>query len=184
MTDKKAMRSLVRHETEALEEKYIEKSDAGIYYNLISIPEYSMAKTIFTYYSVNREPDTVEIIKNSLAAGKQVYLPISNVAGVMDLAVLKSIEDIAEGMYGIPEPSSDNISDVIPDISIVPALAYDRQGIRLGHGGGYYDRFLSTCSTYKIGLCRERLLYEKLPSVSHDIPVDCIITENKIVRLN
>lgn len=98
-----------------------------------------------------------------------------------------ALDDLVPGAYGIPEPK-DGLQAVEPtriDVVIVPALAYDRRGYRLGYGGGYYDRFLPTLSAQavKVGVQYDLLVWDALPVGPHDVSVDWVITERSVVEV-
>ena len=179
--EKKALRSQIVAEIEALEAGYISESDAGIYDRIISMPEFKIARTIFSYYSLGREPDTVRILEYALEAGKTVTLPVCFKGGAMEARAVSSLGELTRSDYGLLEPL-DSTRVVLPeelDFIIVPALAYDRDGYRLGWGGGYYDRYLRRTGAFTAGVARQRLLRDTLPREAHDVPVDCVVTEKR-----
>ena len=103
--------------------------------------------------------------------------------GAMDFALYDGA--LVEGLYGIPEPGPDaeRVEPESGDIIIVPALCFDRQGYRLGQGGGYYDRWLELHpGLFSVGLCRERFLQERVPREAHDMCVRCVVTEKEAAR--
>ncbi|MEA4895054.1 MAG: 5-formyltetrahydrofolate cyclo-ligase, partial [Oscillospiraceae bacterium] len=105
--------------------------------------------------------------------------------GSMSFALLdRPISELEDGVYGIPVPPSTakRIQPRDGDIIIVPALCYDKDGFRLGHGGGYYDRYLFTHRIVSVGLCREAMIVDSVPREEHDIGTDIIITEKRIAR--
>ena len=95
-----------------------------------------------------------------------------------DCSKLKSQGELKDGMYGIKEPVSDVPCDKKSiDLAIIPALAFDTKGFRLGYGKGYYDRFLADTDINTIGICHKELLVPKLPHDEFDISVDKVITD-------
>jgi len=100
--------------------------------------------------------------------------------GIMELRVVASLDELVPGAYGILEPAADTVC-LTPDevdFAVLPCLSCSRGGHRLGQGGGYYDRFLSTYRGSAALLCRERLLREDVPVEPHDMPVPWVVTEN------
>lgn len=184
MTDKKLLRSKIRAEISGLDGKYTAMSDNGISANLCSLPEFAAAGTVFAYASVGREVATERIIARALELGKRVCLPRTMPGGAMDFADISA--GLHEARFGIPEPDG-ALPPVEPekdDLIVVPALCCDRRGIRLGQGGGYYDRFLARYpAAVKACLCRERLLMENVPAEWNDIAVDYVITEASIIKV-
>lgn len=176
--DKKEERRRVRELTALLGEDYLRECDRQIVKTLFTLREYALASTVFCYVSVGSEPDTTLIIERALRDGKTVAVPLVE-GDTMTARVIYGKNELKSGTFGIPEPS--NISEILPsgaiDIAIIPALTFDVLGNRLGHGGGYYDRYLAGASGVKIGLGREKLILGRLPCEAHDIPVDMLITE-------
>lgn len=182
--DKVSLRKQVRAKIRSLDPDYMQSSDEGILSNVIALPEYKSAKTIFAYFSVKGEADTHKLISHSLEVGKRVALPIVRGDGIMVFAEAEG--KLVEGMsYGIPEPdeNSELIEPMAGDVIIVPALCFDENCYRLGQGGGFYDRYLEKYpSLYKIGLCRETLIMGDVPRESHDMGVNIVVTEKRTAR--
>ncbi|MBQ8830393.1 MAG: 5-formyltetrahydrofolate cyclo-ligase [Oscillospiraceae bacterium] len=181
--DKKAFRKEVFEKIAALPEEYIVSSNSGIYENFIALSEFASAKNIFAYISEKREPDTVRIIEKALELGKTVALPVSFDGGIMVPKVIKSLDELEVGKFGIPAPKEDApvLKEEDIDLIIVPAVTFDRNGYRLGRGGGYYDRFLERSAACSVGLGREKLLCE-VPLEKHDMPVKYLVTESKVYK--
>lgn len=181
--EKQALRRRLLADIDRLTADYVRQSDEGILKNLTDLPQFKAAKTIFTYYSLGREPDTVRLIKLALELGKTVTLPVCFKGGVMEARAIESIDELQESKMHLLEPleSTRVIPPSMLDFVVVPALTFDVTGCRIGRGGGYYDRFLSSLSAFTAGLTREKLLMEKVPKEPHDMPVDCVVTE-KCVR--
>lgn len=183
--DKKNLRAEIRQRISLLDSLYIEESNCSIFEKLICLPEFISAPRVFTYCSVSREVDTRRLINHCFEIGKSVALPTNLFEGNMSFALINQPpEDLPPGVLSIPEPLPD-AEIVFPhehDLIIVPGLCYDLSCYRLGQGGGYYDRFLSRCSAFSVGLCREQLLLEKVPRDKFDLPAKCLITEKRIAR--
>ena len=177
---KAALRKKIIDYTGALPEEYIEESNEGICKNLLALPEYQKANTIFAYYSIGREPGTHSFIERALADGKTIALPISLECGMMEAHVIKSLSELVSGEFNIPAPTADTpvLQPNEIDLILVPGVTFDEEGYRLGRGGGYYDRYLSETTAFAVGLAREKLLYD-VPRESHDMGVRCLITEKK-----
>lgn len=163
---------------EMSEEKIKTASDI-IYKKLIASYFYKEANTIFTYLSVNKEVDTIKIIKRALADNKKVYIPLID-GNTMKAVRLNSLNDIIEGKYSIgTTKSTETLTH--PDLSLVPGLSFDRDKNRLGYGGGYYDKFLDTNKTLKIGLFLAEFETTSIPVVPWDVALDYIITDKEII---
>lgn len=165
--------------------EYRRKMDFEIESRLICSEEYSKADVIFTYISVNDEPDTRGIIHAAFVNGKAVAVPLCIEGNNMDFYLIKSTDDLVKGKYGLLEPDKTKCEKVEPtekSLCIVPGLSFDAKGYRLGKGGGYYDRFLKDFKGTSAGLCYHSFFKLQLSAESFDIPVDIIVTENFIKR--
>ncbi len=151
---------------------------------LFSLKKYKNAKTVLFYVSYNDEVFTHEMIKEALN-DKKVVVPISNTKDeTLSLSVLKSWDDLEIGSYGILEPKKKRIKEMnidLIDLIIIPGVAFDINGNRMGHGKGYYDKLLEKTKATTIGLCFEFQLVEKIQIKPHDIPVNIIITEKRVI---
>ena len=180
--EKSRLRGEIRARIAALDPDYISKSDTGIMRNTLKMPGFHSAHTVFAYLSVDRECDTRRIVEQLRSSGRLIALPRSRKGGVMDFALYDGKLD--DGMYGIPQPpvGAETAEPGEKGFMLVPALCCDRRGVRLGHGGGYYDRYLAEHRVATACLCRERLLLEKVPKDWNDFAVNYVITEREIIK--
>ncbi len=165
--------------------EYRRKMDYEIESRLICSEEYSRADVVFTYISVNDEPDTRGIIHAAFVNGKAVAVPLCTEDNNMEFYFIESMDDLVKGKYGLLEPDKDKCrkADATEkSLCIVPGLSFDAKGFRLGKGGGYYDRFLKDFRGISAGLCYHSFFKLQLPTESFDIPVDITVTENFIKR--
>lgn len=153
---------------------------------------YRFCDVVLIYLSMKNEVSTVQIIETALADGKIVACPISNTQNnSLTFHVIKSLDNLTPGSYGILEPSPD-APDYLTEITregakknpltlcVVPCLSYDSEGFRIGYGKGYYDRFLSVFEGTKIGLCYTSCKEKKLPRGKYDIKLNVMITEKGV----
>ena len=160
------------------------KADEKIFRNLCKNTWVQQADLILCYYAMPEEPATQEFISEMLRQGKKIALPKCDMSykGNMMFYEIKNLfsEEIQSGAFGIPEPVNNYPIELTSNsIIFVPALAFTRQGKRLGRGGGYYDRFLYQYpELHKIGICYDSMLMQNLPCELHDCYVDVIITES------
>ena len=181
-SSKTELRKQISEEITVLPEDYIEDSDRGIFLRVVSLSAFVNARNVMIYHSVRREPDTLNIVKTALLMGKTVSFPYCLKGGIMQARAVKSLNELKPAMLGIPAPP-DTAPIIAPEeleIVIVPALAYDLTGNRIGYGGGYYDRYLSGIPAFTVGMTRERLIKRELPVEPHDIAVKCVVTEERI----
>lgn len=145
----------------------------------LALPETQAAQTVLLFYGVGREPDTRGLIETLLARGKRVVLPRCLPERQMEARQITALDQLRPGAYRIPEPPE--TCPIIPkeeiDLALIPNLCCDRQGRRLGHGGGYYDRWLAGFSGRTVALCPDAWLQEALPQDKFDMPVELVLTE-------
>lgn len=156
--------------------------DRKISQNVLQSAQFQRAQTVFVYFSTNEEIDTHEIIQTGLAQGKRICLPKCLCGHRMEARRILSCSDLTEQSFGIPEPH-DGCTVITPDqidLCIVPALACDHRGFRLGYGGGFYDRFLPCVAGNTIALCASDRFFPTLPTDKYDVRCCCIITENEV----
>lgn len=185
-SEKQRLRRRIRQQIAALSETACQESDAAILRRVLALPEYKTAETLFAYVSVRKEIGTAAILQYAAAAGKSLALPrICDRSGHMEFALFSAESDLIPGCFGIPEPGP-HCPVVQPDetsLILVPGLCFDRDGMRLGQGGGYYDRWLVRTVSHTVGLCRDMLLQDRLPRELHDIGVHQIVTETATLGL-
>lgn len=145
---------------------------------LLDNKEFRSAKTVGAYYAFGSEVKTDRIIERTRSLGKTVALP--SVEGEnLTFYELSSGKYLVKGRFGIMEPLPYSPVDRI-DLLVVPGVAFDRQGHRLGYGKGYYDRYLEKNKIFSIGLAYSFQLIEHLPRGGHDKRLDAIATEDGI----
>ena len=182
MLSKKEARRLAAVRERECTETYLRSADEASFQRLFELEAYRRAETIFSYIGIGLEPDTAVIINNALKSGKKVAVPKITGRGTMEAAFISSLEELSEGAFGLLEPPAGYTAVELSetDVIILPASAFSRRLERLGRGGGYYDRFLLVSRGIKIGIGREQLLFDTLPTEPHDIGPDVLITEKEI----
>jgi 5-formyltetrahydrofolate cyclo-ligase len=168
------------------EEEWREKSN-DIHKLLFSQSLWHHSKHIALYHSVEKEVDTLAILQRGWEMGKNIYLPKCNSKEKQLVFYhIESLDQLEIVYYGIPEPVPEHCQKLRPEeleLVIVPGLAFDQRGYRIGYGGGYYDRFLSHIAhqvdTLSLAFSFQVLKKQELPNDSLDIPVDGIITEQE-----
>lgn len=184
--DKKELRTLILNKRDNIIDK--EKKDISIIDTLIDTDYYKESKKIFIYIGFGSEINTLKLIEIFLQGGKDVYVPKTNIQKKEMKAVkIKSLDKLALCKYGILEP--DNEDEVIDrediDLIIVPGVAFDKSGGRVGYGGGFYDKYLSKIirNTAKVALAYDFQIINEVPTEDHDIKIDCIITDKDIIKI-
>ncbi len=185
---KRISREMAKEALEATSEEYRSSASATIAVNALALPEMHKARTVMLYVSVDKEPATLALIVKLLEAGKKVCLPRCT-EHTLEARRIKSIEHLVPGPYGIPEPvADDSVSPVVKpskiDLVILPCVACGTDCSRLGHGAGYYDRFLKELKrdTFKAALCYDKILLEGIPMDEHDEYMNAVITEKTVYR--
>jgi 5-formyltetrahydrofolate cyclo-ligase len=183
-------KSLIRKEVlsrrDALGSDVRKTKDESIIKRLLALPEFIKARTILLYASFRSEVDTIELLKNSILNNKNVVLPrVDMQNSSLTLYKIRGMEDLAPGCFGILEPlateeRSAKASDI--DLMIVPGVAFDEHCNRLGYGKGFYDRLLSQKSALAVALAYEEQILDKIPADEHDIKMDKIITDKRIIQ--
>ncbi len=156
---------------------------------LLSRPEFAGAGSIMFYLAKNEEVRTEDAIRQALLRGKRVLVPLvkRDERRLIPSILTDYDRQLIEGIFGILEPKKEHIHPFSPseiELVIVPGVAFDRKGGRIGFGGGFYDNFLSGLPAYKIGLAYEVQIAEELPLDDGDVPVDMIITEDRVYPVN
>ena len=135
---------------------------------------------VLLYCGMGTEPDTLRLLPPLLDRGKQVGLPRCLPGNRMEVRLVQTNSRLIRHPYGMlePDPACPALSPGEIQLALVPGLAFDRSGGRLGRGGGYYDRWLTGFSGFTAALCRAPLLLERLPREGHDLPVALVVTED------
>jgi 5-formyltetrahydrofolate cyclo-ligase len=174
--------------TKKLSKKIIGQKSSKIINNLINLDLFKRSKNICIYVSKDQEVKTHDLIKAILIEDfKNVLVPFVSENNEIKLSKIKLFSDLLIGKFNILEPREKITYQKNVDLIIIPGVAFDEKGNRLGRGRGYYDQFLSEnkiVSKIKIALAFEEQVIDKIPSELHDIKMDFIITENKIIECN
>lgn len=161
-------------------------NDSKIFNNLISLNSYKRAKKVFIYIGFGSEINTKSLIEIMLKEGKEVFVPKVLEEEMIALKIT-SLNNLIESKFKILEPVGEK-SDIDGeefDLIIMPGVAFDRSGNRIGYGKGYYDKYLKDVKSdiKKIALAYELQLIEEIETEEHDLKVDSIITENEIIDI-
>lgn len=176
---KKALRSELLRLRGNMEKSVRKDTDEKIYNNLINLDCVQECKTFLIYASSSAEVDTRRFISEMLASGKNIAVP-KCVGKDMRFISINSLETLVRSSFGVDEPTDgEEITDFTGTVCIVPALRFDRNGYRLGWGGGFYDRFLANYDGISVGICYEECCGD-VPKDEYDIAVDMVITENGV----
>ncbi len=164
-------------------EQVLQKSEAGsdIFLNT---DIYKNAGTIMLYLPLGNEIDTSKILKTAFADGKRCILPVTDQkTGVITPCEVDEGTEFKKGAFSVLEPIEKKIVEKeLIDVFLVPGIAFDKKGARVGFGKGCYDRLLCDISAIKIGYCYDFQICDEIPSEGHDIKMDFLITESGLIR--
>jgi len=151
---------------------------------LLDLPEVSEADPVLAFVSISSEVPTTMLLEGVLAKRKRLLLPYVADDGALRAAAISSLRELEPGYRGIPEPRARlPVSPDAAGVVIVPGVAFDVRGGRLGYGGGFYDVFLRAASKVpRVGICFEVQIVDEIPHEDHDERVDVIVTEDRVIR--
>lgn len=180
---KQAARRAARQQLAQISPQEFSAIGAAMWQTLQAQPAWQSAESVFCFVGALHEPDTMPILQGAISAGKQLLVPRIAGPGQMQLVPLQSLGQLQPGAFGILEPPQ--ALPAIPagsrvQLAVLPCLAAARSGARLGHGGGYYDRFLANYSGRRLILCPEALLAQSLPTGPLDEPAQAVLTEKAL----
>ena len=174
--NKQELRRAIRERKRAMTAEEIEARSAVLAEKFAQSDAYKAAKTIYGYLPYNQEVRTVPMLARALAEGKKVAVP--KVYGdEMKFIYLDDLTQVAKGYAGIPEPIADGpVARDETALVLMPGLAFDREGRRIGYGGGFYDKFLAREPHHPtLALCYDFQMQEHLETQEFDIPVDTVL---------
>ena len=182
MHTKQELRRAFKARGAALTSEYRAAADRAIFDAVLLSEVWRKARSVFLYVSMWAEPDTRALIGAALEAGKSVYVPLCCPERVMKAVRIQSLDELRPGMRGIPEPPADGeaAEPGTLELAVVPCVTAAKDGARLGHGAGYYDRFLNGHACPTMCLCYGQMLAHALPMDEHDVWMDFIVTESGI----
>ncbi|MFA9559378.1 5-formyltetrahydrofolate cyclo-ligase [Evansella sp. AB-rgal1] len=185
--NKKHLREKVKKKLECISLAEKKERDNVIQQRLFSLPAWQAAKVVGVTISMEHEIDTYTIINHAWEEGKTVVVPkcIPKERKLLFYRIT-SFHQLEESYYGLKEPIPNKTEKYHPedmDLLLVPGIVFDRRGYRIGHGGGYYDRFLHGKSMKTCSLCYDFQFVEVVPNENHDIPVQIIIKDTDLMIL-
>lgn len=150
---------------------------------ILALPAYQEANTVMAYAALDGEVPLVAVLEDVLKTGRTLLMPRCEGLGIMYARRVRTLDELIPGAYGILEPTECCPIEENMDLVLVPGLAFDRRGGRIGYGGGYYDRFLSGKKAVRVGICAEFALFECIPQTQGDRRMDCVVTPSETVNV-
>ena len=178
--DKEGIRERLLKKRNLLEKKEIIEKGNLVKEKLFSLKEYKKAKTVMFFVSFGKEIFTHNLIREN--RDKKIVVP-----KIIDFeiipCIIKDFGELEKGYKMILEPTEVKKADLREiDVVLVPGLAFDKRGYRIGYGKGFYDNFLKKVNALKIGLCMDFQIVDKIPEKEWDIKMDAVITEKRVIK--
>lgn len=188
--DKRELRQAYLSRRREMSLDAVKRSSLAICKDISSTAWFQRSKRLLMYMPIRREVDLRPLMDVAWRKGKTVYLPKADpVTHAMDAYAVHSLDELKAGAYGILEPSADATKEADLeklDCVFIPGVVFDRQGYRIGYGGGYYDRFLPrlTSSTLLIGVAYAWQVVERIPRDAYDEPLHVLVTEKEVLTFS
>ena len=180
-TKKKSLRKLLLEQRDRTSFDLMKIASKKMQKNLKKIESFRNATKIGAYYPIGSEAMTQDIIQELLSVGKQVYLPKTKEEN-MEFRKITKFKDLEQGRFDILEPKENCPIDNELDVILVPTIGITPNGIRLGYGHGFYDRFLANNKAVTISLTLEKQVIKNIPREEHDFIIEWIVTEDRILK--
>jgi len=180
---KRRLRRRILETRDALGVDEITRRSARLRKNLETLPEYQAAQTVHLFAPFGTEVDTRPVLESLWRRDARTVLPRVAPEGQLEHCVVQSWTELLAGFRDIPEPAP-SCGEWLPeqvDLILVPGVAFDRTGGRLGYGGGYYDRFLDACPAPRVALAFHLQLVDEVPREPHDRLVHRIVTDVEVI---
>lgn len=181
---KKQIRDEAIRRRDRLTEKERTAKSSAIFHRLVQLPALISAKVIMVYAAMRSEVDTSALIQWAWDHSKTVGFPVA-VPSMRELVVVPvtAFEQLRPGTFGVlePDPAAGVLRPQEIDVVIVPGVAFDPRGYRIGYGAGYYDRFLPKVKGLAVGIAFSEQIYPMIPAAVHDVPVDLIVTDQQVL---
>jgi len=181
-TEKKSLRNLLLERRDNTSHDLLKITSEKIQKKLRKIFAFKNAQKIGIYYPIGSEIFTQDIIQELLSNAKEVFLP-KVIDGNIEFRKIKDFSSLETGIFDIMEPNEECPTDNNLDVIIVPTVGISQTGVRLGYGHGFYDRFLAEHKTVTISLTLEKQIVKNIPKSEHDVIMDWIVTEDKILKI-
>jgi len=176
---KAELRKKMLAQRNAIDDGERKRNSGAIMERLFSEPHFQVAKCVAFYMPIGSEVDTKGMVEEAVKQGKEVLLPLVADDHHIELYRFMSFYELKPGRFKIPEPTSNVPPTRLPEVVVLPGVAFGLCMHRLGYGRGYYDRLLAKLPSYRIGICYDFQVVEKLPKHEDDQRVDKIITEKR-----
>jgi 5-formyltetrahydrofolate cyclo-ligase len=182
---KRELRTRMRAVRRVLPRSACELRAASATERLLSLPELQRAQTVLGFHAIHNELDPAALLARASELGKRIVLPRVHDAG-LSLHVYAPGDVLEESGYGTLDPSPDAplVDPAEVDLVLVPGLAFDARGHRIGYGRAFYDRLLPTLvRAFSVGIAYDFQVLPELPNEIHDVPVNCVVSDARVLRI-
>ncbi len=179
--DRKSLRSLLLEKRDNTSFDFMKIASEKMQKKLKKINAFRNAQKIGVYYPIGSEILTQDIIQELLSNGKDVFLP-KVIEKNIEFRKITDFSSLEKGSFDIMEPKDDCVTDNNLDVVLVPTVGISPIGVRLGYGHGFYDRYLAEHKTITISLTLEKQIIKNIPKSEHDVIIDWIVTEDRILE--
>lgn len=182
---KRAHRAATLARRRELSKAQVASLSLALQQRFLDLPEVQSARTLALYAPIHHEVETAAVAAAALAASKKLLYP-AVVGDDLRFCQVAALNELTPGKYGIPEPSGEGCDPAEADLIVVPGVAFDLCGRRIGYGKGYYDRSLHRLegSGKLVAFCYDFQLLQEIVGEPHDVTMDLIVTELRVVRVN
>ena len=178
---KDEIRRAVGVQRAGLDAEWVARQSLKVAERVLGMREFGEAETVFLYLAMEGEVSTDRINEACRESGKTVFVPARK-GGAYAVCLLEAGMPLGHGPWGVPQPASPAWSSAaLVDLAVVPGVAFDATGARLGHGGGYYDRLLAEMpQAFRVGVGFEFQVFETVPTQAHDVGMDALATPARL----
>jgi len=180
-TEKSSLRKVLLERRDATSYDFIKLASKKIHNRLKQLEIFRNAKKIACYFPIESEVLTQDIMQEILGNGKEICLP-KVVENNLSFRKIDGLKDLEKGSYGIMEPKENCPELEGIEIVLVPTVGITKNGVRLGYGYGYYDRFLASLNAKTISLIYSKQIVKSIPFSEKDVKIDWIVTEEKVIE--
>jgi 5-formyltetrahydrofolate cyclo-ligase len=181
---KRALRAATLAARRELTPQQVSAHSLAIQRRFLELPEFQRSAVLALYSPIHQEVETAVIANQALSAGKTLLYPAVH-GSDLKFHRVAALHELVPGNYGIPEPTGDACNPADADLIVIPGVAFDTYGRRIGYGKGFYDRTLHRMegSGRLVGFCYDFQLLEEIVGEPHDVTMDLIVTESRVVRV-
>ncbi len=179
---KRALRQVMLKTRNSLSREVLDKMSEMIQARVLNMNEFVSAKIVAAYHPIGSEVSTIKILSSILQLNKHLALPRVEDETIIFAEVKDLEKDLEVGQYNIMKPKNHCLKMNKMDLVLVPGIAWDEHGYRLGYGKGYYDKYLANLQTVSVGLAYDFQVLEDIPHEQNDFRVNLIVTEKRVIK--